>query len=216
MTENEKVQAVEPDSTKVEEVSTVEDSKVEDSSQAGDKVTEEKTEEKGSEDDSVKTENSEDEDTDKKDDDEEPITNMGHLRKVQKESIRVKAENKTLKAENEELKKSLEENPNSEALTQKIAELEAKIQEYTDKENESSKKEALQEAGLSEDYLTLLKGTDEEWRATLEILAKNNPKNPTTRLKDDRTTNGLNGKYKSEIPSDDEISEGYKKLGRRR
>lgn len=216
MIENEKVQTEQVTETTpvVEPVTTVEVSKVEDSSQAGDKVTEEAAKEtevdKETPAEETKTPQEEEE---AKPDDEEEVWNMKQLRATKKEIVRVKHENKELKAKLE----TLENTPptSSEADTKKIAELEAKIQEYTDKENESSKIEALKEAGLPEKYLTLLKGNDEEWKATLEILKENKP-NPTTRLKDDQITNSLNSRFKSVTPDDNDISEGYKKLGRRR
>lgn len=214
MIENEKVSPVE-EATNVVETEPVEVSKVDNSSQAEEEATKENAEEDktDSEDQKETEEDSSNEDADKKEDDEEPITNMGHLRKVQKESIRVKAENKTLKEENEQLKKTLEDSPIPEAATKKIAELEAKIQEYTDKENESSKREALKEAGLPENYLAILKGSEEEWKATLEIL-KEDKTTTKKRLADDSYTNSLSGKYKKASVSLDDVHEAVKNLHR--
>lgn len=218
MTENEKVQAEGTETTPVvEPVTPVEVSKVEDSSQAGDKVTEEVVTEPEVVKEAAPEDNKESqEDDEAKPDDDEEVWNMKQLRATKKEIVKVKHENKELKAENEALKNAPP--TSSEADTKKIAELEAKIQEYTDKETESSKIEALKEAGLPNDLLKFLKGKEEEeWKADLEVLKNSyKPTNPTTRLKDDQITNSLNSRYKSVTPDDNDITEAYKKLGRRR
>jgi arsenate reductase-like glutaredoxin family protein len=139
-------------------------------------------------------------------DDDEPIQNKGHLKKLRSRNASLARRLKVETEEKERISKEYEEykanGQSSEADTKKIAELEAALQAYQEKDVEEAKKAALKEAGLPENLIKTLKGTDEEWREVLDI-HKENYKNLTPRLTDDSVTNGLNGKYKPTSSEED-------------
>lgn len=138
-------------------------------------------------------------DEDKKDPDvvpdDEEIKNFGQLRSVRKRNQSLTRRLKAAEKELEDLKKSP---TTSSAEDQKtIKELKDELQTFKDQAVVTDKKNALKEKGLPESYLSILKGTDEEWKATLKVLSENNKK-PTPgaggkALSNGRTPNG-NGK----------------------
>jgi hypothetical protein len=146
--------------------------------------------------------------------DDEEIKNMGELRNVRKRNASLNARLKAKEAEFEEYKKT-NSGSDSASTIQKIADLEAALKIFTDKEEEAGKKEALQAAGLPEGLLAALKGSEEEWKETLEILKSNAP-TTKTRLKDDGFSNGLPGESKPTVTSGEDFREAFKNLKRRK
>lgn len=150
--------------------------------------------------------------------DEEEFRNVGEVKKLRKRNQSLGNRLKEAVREKEEAVKALEEykaNPGegSEAESETIKELRAELAKYTDKELEDSKKAALLEEGLSVELVEVLKGEEEEWRKTLELLSKNSAITGK-RLDNDTVSNGLNKKYKTDTMTVQEKNELALKLAR--
>jgi hypothetical protein len=150
--------------------------------------------------------------------DDEEFRNVGEVKKLRKRNQSLGNRLKEAVREKEEAVKALEEykaNPgkSSEANLEELTTLRAELAKYTDKEKEESKKAALLEKGLPVELMAALKGEEEEWRATLELISKNLPTGGK-RLDNDTVTNGLNQKYKTDTMTAKEKNELALKMAR--